>query len=217
MKIIKGNIAVLEHDTHISKWVEQHGSLIHNKWLYHNLSAYINKESVVLEGGAFIGDNTAFLSKLASKVISFEPNKEAFDCLKHNFNDVENVTIHNLGLSDKQEKAGIVRDNNAGASFLSDGDDIELVTIDEFKLQKLDFIILDCEGFEYKILKGGEKTIRKFKPVMLIEINNGHLVRNNTSDNDLFVYLTELGYEFKNLDSKKSIYEEQLDLICIPK
>lgn len=216
MIVTKENLAILENDTHISRWVQEQKTLVHNKWLYDSLKPYITKESVVLEGGAFIGDNTAFLSELAKKVISFEPNKEAFGCLEYNFNKVSNVEIHNKGLGDKKGKAGIVIDANAGASYLIQGSEIDITTIDDLKLSKLDFIILDCEGFEHKILKGGEKTLKKFKPKMLIEINNGALMRNGMTDNDLYIYLIELGYEIKNLDSKGSLHENQLDLLCIP-
>jgi len=84
MKILRNDLAVLENDTHISKWVEQHNSLIHNKSLAQELKFYLRKDMTVVEIGAFIGDNTAFLKDLSKWVISFEPNPEAFECLEHN-------------------------------------------------------------------------------------------------------------------------------------
>ena len=52
---------------------------------------------------------------------------------------------------------------------------IRLKTIDKFvkknKIKKIDFIKIDTEGSEYFILKGGLKTIEKFKPIIQFEYN----------------------------------------------
>ena len=51
---------------------------------------------------------------------------------------------------------------------------VESITIDEFvdenKINRLDFIKLDVEGSELEVLKGGERSIRKFKPKLAISI-----------------------------------------------
>ncbi|MEI9806548.1 MAG: FkbM family methyltransferase [Bacteroidota bacterium] len=50
--------------------------------------------------------------------------------------------------------------------------DCEVVDIDSFllpKLKKLTFVKIDIEGAEYFALKGMEKTLQQFKPVILIE------------------------------------------------
>lgn len=51
--------------------------------------------------------------------------------------------------------------------------DCKVVDIDSFllpSLQKLTFVKIDIEGAEYFALKGMEKTLQRFKPVILIEI-----------------------------------------------
>jgi hypothetical protein len=50
MKILRNDLAVLENDTHISKWVEQHNSLIHNKSLAQELKYYIRKDRCFYRG-----------------------------------------------------------------------------------------------------------------------------------------------------------------------
>ncbi len=105
---------------------------------------------------------------------------------------------------------------NAGMSYAEKSKKgIKCITIDSLELDRLDFIKIDCEGFEHKILKGAEKTIKKFKPVMVIEINNFTLNRNNTSDNDIYIYLNELGYTYQNIYPGQSLYGDQLDILCI--
>lgn len=51
--------------------------------------------------------------------------------------------------------------------------DCEVVDIDTFllsRLKKLTFVKIDIEGAEYFALKGMEKTLQQFRPVILIEI-----------------------------------------------
>jgi len=60
--------------------------------------------------------------------------------------------------------------------YVSDNEeafDCKVVDIDSFLLpsfRKLTFVKIDIEGAEYFALKGMEKTLQKFKPVILIEI-----------------------------------------------
>lgn len=47
--------------------------------------------------------------------------------------------------------------------------DIPMRTLDSFNLQKVDFIKADCEGFEENVFLGAGETIRKWKPVIIVE------------------------------------------------
>lgn len=217
MKISNG-IAVLENDTHISRWVEQHKSLIHNKSLEEQLRGRIKACDYVLEIGAFIGDNTAILEKLAENVISYEPNPMAYECLEYNFKDSSKVKTINKGFGKEIGTAKINLNENVGASFLEPDGDIEIITIDSlgYKLyeDRLDWIIMDCEGMELDILEGGIKTILKYKPTMLIEVNRGALERYGKTPKDLYEFLTKNNYFFRNLYDNEGLEGEQLDILC---
>jgi len=49
----------------------------------------------------------------------------------------------------------------------------EMRTLDSFNFESVDFIKIDCEGFEYFVLLGGEKTVRKHKPTIIVEQKPG--------------------------------------------
>ena len=50
-----------------------------------------------------------------------------------------------------------------------------------FNGQQIDFIKIDTEGFEYEVLKGAEKIIKKHKPKFIqMEFNWHQLIRNHT-------------------------------------
>ena len=64
MKITKEGIAILENDTHISKWVEESGKLDHDQNDIPLILKYINEGDTVVDCGAFIGDHTiAYLNR----------------------------------------------------------------------------------------------------------------------------------------------------------
>jgi FkbM family methyltransferase len=44
-----------------------------------------------------------------------------------------------------------------------------MISIDDLNLKRLDFVKIDIEGMEIEALVGGEKTINKFKPILMIE------------------------------------------------
>jgi FkbM family methyltransferase len=71
---------------------------------------------------------------------------------------------------------------------------VPMFTIDQFDLDALDFVQIDAEGYEANILAGGEKTIRKYKPVIVAERNVNH------SDTEAFI--ASIGYH--EVDSSKA-------------
>ena len=68
--------------------------------------------------------------------------------------------------------------------------------VDTFKLDGIDLVKIDTEGWELNVMKGMLETIKKFKPVLLTEIANGS---NHLKIDELKSFLGELrsiGYEF---------------------
>ena len=59
---------------------------------------------------------------------------------------------------------------------------VKVVTIDQLKLKRLDFIKIDIEGMEIEALNGAKKSIEQFKPQLLIE-----KIKSNESEIRAFV------------------------------
>ena len=218
-KIHIGNreIAVLDGDTHISKWVEQSGRLDHDQNMLPLLNPYIHKGFTVIDIGGYIGDHTQYYVHRVGrdgKVFVFEPNFPAFECLKFNMSKYLNVACFNMGASDSNHTISIAQSDNVGASHAIKGGDVKCVTIDSLKLKECHFIKMDCEGMELRALKGAKETIAKHKPTMLIEINRGALERQGTSAKEVFDWLTNNGYAFRNIYAEQGINDEQFDILC---
>jgi FkbM family methyltransferase len=59
---------------------------------------------------------------------------------------------------------------------------------------RLDFIKIDTEGGELHVLQGGERTIKEFRPSILVEIEARHTARYQYTPEDLVTWLFERGY-----------------------
>lgn len=46
---------------------------------------------------------------------------------------------------------------------------VQMVRLDDLGLKNVDFVKIDVEGFERQVLLGGEKTIRRDQPIMVVE------------------------------------------------
>jgi hypothetical protein len=74
----------------------------------------------------------------------------------------------------------------------------ELGTIDDFVAQrqigKLDFVKIDVEGWELHVLRGGYKTLRRFHPVLYLEVSDTWLEAAGETPDSLWRLLNGLGY-----------------------
>ncbi|MBM3208406.1 MAG: FkbM family methyltransferase [Chlamydiae bacterium] len=195
--------------------------------LHKVFKSYITKNSIVLEAGCHIGTHSILLSKLCKHLICFEPLFYSASILEKNLqiNNCKNVTLHKKALSDTLGKNvfSSIRIGNVGESLLHKKSEdiptnipddlklleIEMTTLDELKLNQLDFIKLDVEEFEPKIIKGGMKTIKKYKPVISLECS-GNAQNPCSLENTIatFPELIALGY--------KVIHVEHCDFLFIP-
>jgi hypothetical protein len=46
---------------------------------------------------------------------------------------------------------------------------VQIKTLDSYNFPAVDYIKMDCEGFEYKVILGAEQTIRRCKPILVVE------------------------------------------------
>ena len=133
---------------------------------------------IVIDGGAYDGkDVLEFADKVGAKgfVYAFDPRAKLEQQFKENKSS--NIVIVPKALWDKKTKMFFV---NTGTTTVLTNDwqegaiSVESITIDEFvdenRINRLDFIKLDVEGSELEVLKGGERSIKTFRPKLAISI-----------------------------------------------
>jgi len=129
-----------------------------------------------------------------------------------------NVAIHRVALGDEpgdghlsQPSRGVLRVH--GRTFLADGTlglgsnaefhrhrsiDVQVETLDSLVerlgLRRLDLVKADVEGAEARLLAGGSQTLDRFRPHLLLELEDRHLERFDTSADAVVERLKDLGY-----------------------
>ncbi len=84
------------------------------------------------------------------------------------------VHLFSCALGD-HEGAVSIRTNptSSGDSVVNGDGDIPMRTLDSFGFEGVDFIKIDCEGYELFVIRGAEETIKRCKPIMVVE-QKGH-------------------------------------------
>jgi len=161
------------------------------------------KGHIFIDCGASVGNHSLFFSKIADKVISFEPSQEPYFYFNLNkyINKIENIDTYNLCLGDEIKFVDLYVDNLScgGASLkkinneptLKKIEKIFMTKLDEFNLSNVILIKIDVEGSELKVLKGAIETIKNNKPDLFIECAT------EEDFNEIFNYIIslDLGYE----------------------
>jgi FkbM family methyltransferase len=108
-----------------------------------------------------------------ARVIAFEPVAVFRECLEHNVQG-KNFEVQPIALGDQDTQGTmIITENNSGHSHLDPATmghgDVRVVRLDTLNFHDVSYIKIDCEGYEYRILQGAEQTIRRCRPVIVIE------------------------------------------------
>jgi len=180
----------------------------------------------ILDIGAHIGYHSMnFATLTKGKVYSFEPQPQNFKLLHLNArtNNLKNIHPIMMGLSDldefskiplvsKNKDKGNIGDftiNNLTSNIYSK---IHSRTLDSFNLENISLIKIDVQGWEKKVLKGAEETLKRCKPLLIIEFEKHQLLKTNTSVKELIAYIKELDYYIFYLD-----YSYPSDHVCVHK
>jgi FkbM family methyltransferase len=177
--------------------------------------------NMFIDIGANLGYFTLMASNLvgdSGKVISFEPETEAYNYCKKNMelNQLQNVSLYKYGLWSEKKTLSISASPILGGNhIITEGSPIECIPLDQLNLAP-DLIKMDIEGAEPFALKGMIETLRQSRPVLLLELNRSCLRTFFKKDSeDIWDPLTELGYEvYQNPGGKKITSVEQLNSLC---
>lgn len=133
-------------------------------------------KGIALDVGANVGNHSLYFSRYFSEVHAFEPHPLTSQILRINANQKGNVIVHPYGLGDKSGDCYLAESPcNLGASRIVDGNNtglrILVKRMDDLEIdrQKIALIKLDVEGFEARVLRGGNEVLRNSRPVVLFE------------------------------------------------
>ncbi|MBK1856508.1 FkbM family methyltransferase [Verrucomicrobiaceae bacterium 5K15] len=160
-----------------------------------------------------IGANTGIYSEMLKNTIG-EENLYIFEPLPHLFENLrckfKNANIYKLALSNECSSQVIripcidgdyydtratlnnhIEPNQSGAKKIT----IDVSTLDQvvasLRLDRIGFMKVDVEGHELELIEGATSTLKKFKPLILIEIESRH---HSFPITEIFSTLENLGY-----------------------
>ncbi len=161
-------------------WLPDGDTWIHwgEKWERGQYKKLKLRGNLCLDIGAHVGIWSQRLSKDFSKVICFEPLTKHIECHKRNCENFDNITLHEYALSDVETESIMTTTTiNSGMSTLENRrmrnkQQVKIKTkkLDSFNIDEIDFMKIDVEGHEEKVLLGAKNTIYKYYPKIFIEI-----------------------------------------------
>jgi len=191
---------------------------------FNYIQSVVQEGDWVLDIGAHIGLMAVVLGtkvKPGGRVFSFEPTPASYKilCQTVSINGLGNIVKPvNAAVSDSSGQASFYISDTAvdvGNSLVKYGNDkvlkpisIAMISIDDFvkkeNINRLDFLKIDAEGVEYKVLKGGMQTLSKFRPRIILALHPEAIRANGDSQEEIYTLIKEAGYtvmyEGKELD-----------------
>lgn len=186
----------------------------HHRELTPVFARYIPADGVIVDVGAHAGQFSKLFAGMApgGHVYAFEPSAYARSVMGPalRFNAITNITIIPMGLARAPGELAlhtpIKRQGSLGfgTAHLGPGvgrvhdQVVTLTTLDAFVaergLARVDFIKADIEGWELQALLGAERTLRRDRPALYLEVDEALLARAGDGPAALFDWLGDLGY-----------------------
>ena len=188
----------------------------------------VNEKETFVDCGAFVGDSIEKYifahDGTFGKIIAFEPDVVNFRAMKarvERFNmewafPAKKIQLVNAGVG-RKTTVGVIEEHNRLGSIVSEGkisagDSIKIFALDDFFAeQKINFLKADIESFEFDMLQGAEKIIRRDLPKIAV------CIYHNASDvYRILLWLNDLnlGYKFSIRHHGASYSETVLYAYC---
>lgn len=207
----------------------------------------VQQGMTIIDAGANAGLYTMLASRRVGtdgRVIAIEASPREQGRLREHvlLNGLENVTIVPRAVGD-QEGAGqlrIAQWPHAGQNTLGDfvyrGVEtqmyapVDITTVDrivaELELDRVDLIKIDTEGADAKVLRGAMMTLKRYRPGVLIEVNDPTLAHQGCHSRDIWRVLTELDYDIYEFSAEAGVpvaaaqqphYPDTVNLLALPR
>lgn len=195
-------------------------------------------DTVFWDIGANVGHHTLFMARSCAKIYAFEPNPVTYEKLQQKITDnkLSNVETFTFGLGNANETLSfyVPTVNNSGTASFEDrtgwghqkitaqvciGDEVA----EELRLQKLDLVKIDVEGFEKDVFEGLQETMKKFRPMIFFELESNTMKKVGSEqglfslfpDNYRFVKIT--GVESRKTSVKPFTFaEDAANVLAFP-
>lgn len=210
--IVHQGIYLPDGETHLTAWMTKAGELVDGRGTYQvkklrTALEHVRQFRTAIDVGGHCGLWSMHLAKRFQHVDAFEPVAAHRECFRLNVK-ADNVTLHACALGAK-DGGHVVMKTEPTSSGDSYPDPSRPVTrelglpahavpmrsLDALHLANVDFIKIDCEGYEMFVLEGAVETIKTNWPTIIVEQKPGHAQRFGFGEKDAVPFLMSMGYK----------------------
>jgi FkbM family methyltransferase len=183
------------------------------------VSGLLPPGGIAIDVGANVGWHTLLMSRLAGRqgrVLAIEPNPSVSAELRRNLqiNRTQNVEVMVCAVGGAEgvlsllapaanepgaASGHVVAAGETGPGVISAPARTLDAIVAEANVDRLDFIKLDIEGYEWPALRGGEKTIARFRPPIVFEFDVSYAPRGGGSSDVLSEFFFRFGYRLYSI------------------
>ena len=190
----------------------------HFKHFDHLYNVIITEQKpIIFDIGSNMGNTIKlFKNKFPqSKIYGFEPIPECYEIIKKKYKENKNIEIYNLAVGEKkEEKIFNIYKRSGQSSFYKKIENtdwyfkskkqklkfpiqereikVNIISLDDFvnekKIEKIDFLKIDTEGYELDVLIGLENKIEKVR-FILFEHHYHDMIKKNYTFSDINYFL----------------------------
>lgn len=158
-----------------------------------------DRRRVALDVGAHVGLWSRVLAGIFGHVHAFEPVPLHAE-LWHRNVPAFNATMHPCALGPWRGAIRLHLDGqNTGATHANPsvpgGITAPMAALDDLALDDVDFIKIDCEGGEEGVIKGAQATLRRWRPVVIVEQKHNHAERAGYDPMGAVALLKDMGWQ----------------------
>lgn len=162
----------------------------------------VPKKRIAVQAGGNLGLFAKRLAQDFEWVYTFEPDPELFAAIQKNAPE-PNIFRYQAAVGCKKGFVSLSRERRDGKPALHLGvthviqnyGPIPLLRIDDFEFPVLDLLYLDIEGYEPFAIEGAHQTIKRCRPVIVVEINKS-LDHVGVFPDSLRAQILDHGYRF---------------------
>lgn len=164
-------------DTHfcrmLDKSIAKGGGPVYQQPVRTRSLEFVKNKVVALDIGANIGLWSRDLCEQFDHVIAIEPVMQFRECLIKNI-QFDNLEIRGYALGNEDTTIDmVIVEGNTGHSHVDQdtkgNGSIPMFRLDSLEFDRIDYVKIDCEGYEEIILQGAEQTFKKHKPIVVVE------------------------------------------------
>jgi FkbM family methyltransferase len=197
----------------------------------------VSEGMTMIDIGAHIGLYTIAMGKIVKgngTIYSFEPTPATFKVLQKNIhiNKMNNIVRPiNKAVSDREgtttfyiNDTDVCNSNSLASNYNNkkgNGINVALTSIDKLveteNISFIDIIKIDAEGAEYSVLKGSEKTLRQFRPKIILGLHPKAIENFGDSLIVIYDFISTLGYKitYENKIMSKEVFIKKRDIFDV--